>query len=333
MTEIFRYIQLSDLHLCVEDSRHNVHSLHRRNLRTFLDTNSQAGRQRLEKGWLSLLKPASYAPKIVNGAARFCFRYKAIIDGIIITGDLATTGRVIDLQVAEKFVAAPSVVGAHIDQQTATIGSVARPIHLFPGNHDRYVNDAGTPNSPNFQLKFLRYMDHFDPKDGVGYWIKRKNMQRIAFVYADYTLQSRHDASSPLNAYGQGRVYSNTLSATELLTRAIQNRYSNTSIVWLIHFAPFDCGRTLELIDWTMITQAAQRLGVIATLCGHTHDPLKISSGLHTIYCAGSAGCIDREYDSNIHMFEFEIGRYIVIRRRNFTWSNRDQDFVEVRPD
>jgi Calcineurin-like phosphoesterase len=329
VSETFRYIQLSDLHLCVEDSRHNILSLHQRNLRAFLDTASPAGRQRLDRGWRSLFKPASYVPNIVNGAARFCYDRRKMIDGVIVTGDLATTGRLIDLQTAETFIAAKASVGPHIDPKRATISGVEKPIHLLPGNHDKYINDVGSPNSPNFQLKFLNYMENLDPVDGVGYWIKQKNGKHLAFVYSDYTLQSRQDASNPAKAFGQGKVYPNVLGATEVLTRAISSHFPDVSIVWIIHFAPFDCGNNLELLDWAHILKAAERLGVICTLCGHTHDKMRVSSGLHTIYCAGSSGCIDREFESRLHMFEFEFGRYIKITRRNYLWSSTDQEFKE----
>jgi hypothetical protein len=177
-------------------------------------------------------------------------------------------------------------------------------------------------------------MQNLDPQLGtVGYWIKNKREKLLAFVYADFSLQSRLHASNPLYAFGQGRAYPSVLGAAERLTTEIRNRFKDITIIWVLHFAPFDCVTSLRLIDWKSVAVAAARLNILCTLCGHTHDQTKTTINGHTIYCAGSAGCVDSEANSRVHVLEFELDSNVRLKRRNFVWKDSDHDFIEDEND
>src|SRR5712692_3859232 len=92
------YIHLSDIHFCVEPLRHNALTLIKRRPRDLIDTGRAGG-----LGFLSVARPASYIPDIVSGVAKFCFDRRYISDGILITGDLATSGLMSDIRVAHSF--------------------------------------------------------------------------------------------------------------------------------------------------------------------------------------------------------------------------------------
>ena len=251
----------------------------KRRPRDMIDTAWKQGRN---VGFLSFAKPASYVPDIAAGVAQFCLERSAVIDGILFTGDLATTGLMADIGVAYSFIAEPAKNGFVTETGSPTVNVSSAPIHVLPGNHDKFVNVTGAPNCRTFELKFEAYMRNFS--SGVGHWVRRKQGQFIGFLCADFCLQSRQDAlDKVVGPYGQGRVYQDVLEELKSRTFRLRKSYKEIQIVWLIHFAPFDCGYSLQLIDWDRIIDAARALRVLATLCGHTHQASKFVVDSHTI--------------------------------------------------
>lgn len=294
--------------------------LHRR-----LDTTLQ---QAKTSGLSSFLRPASYVPEIVAGVAQFCFERAAVVDGLIITGDLATTGIATDVRAAHRFIAAPPTSGFYSAPRSPTLAFLDSDIiQVIPGNHDKFDDDLGTPNGRNFELRFNSYMPNFS--SGVGHWIDEKEKQRLGFVLADFTLLTRFDATDKLiGAFGQGRVYQDVLD--ELTNRSLLLRRENRDIalVWVIHFAPYDCGHNIQLLDFNRFIDAALRLKIVATLCGHTHRSFKTVVDTHTIYCSGAAGCIDKEHDARVHLLRFDVAEGYFVSRDNFIWTPVQQEFT-----
>jgi 3',5'-cyclic AMP phosphodiesterase CpdA len=325
----FNYIHLSDFHFCTEPSRLSALNLIKRNVRETIDT-VRAQRQLFGIG--SVAKPGSYVPSITSGVAQFCYKNAQSIDGIIVSGDLATTGMPGDIGVARAYVDDASVNGFRSESRKPTLQSARRPIYVLPGNHDRYANNFATTNSKLFDLAFDNYLHKFNGY--VGYWVRRKTGRYLGFVYADFTLRARSDATSRLGVFGQGRVYQDVFDDLKKQTFALKSKYSDINLCWVLHFAPFDCGSHLELVDWQQIAQAASAAGVSATLCGHTHSQAKIQAHGHTIYCAGSAGCVDSEDSSTAHIFRFEIhGGNFNVRRENYKWNGRQVNFERLADD
>jgi hypothetical protein len=319
----FRYIRLSDTHLCVQPSRRNLQQLVRRDVRGLIDT---AREQTRVFGYASLLRPASYAPEIVLGAAQFCFERFESVDGLIATGDLATTGLIYDINAAHSFISAPAIAGFCSAPRTPTIGFLGERVFVLPGNHDKFNDSQGTPNGKNFELKFDGYMPNFE--FGVGHWVVEKEGHKLAFIYADFCLQSRSDASDKVvGPFGQGRVYQDILDELTARTLTIRERFGSIPIVWNVHFAPFDCGIALELLDFQNIIDAAVRLRILATLCGHTHKSTKIEIDKHVVYCSGSTGCIDSESDARIHLLHFAVDEACEVTRETFLWNRANHEF------
>jgi hypothetical protein len=153
---------------------------------------------------------------------------------------------------------------------------------------------------------------------GVGHSVQLKGQCYVGFVYADFALQEPVDAlDRAVGLYGQGRVYGEIMNELRDLTLSLRNRFKGINLFWIIHFAPFDCGYKLRLIDWEEIIQAAPSLGVIATLCGHTHKTAKYIQEKHTVYCGGSAGCVDSETDSLIQVINLDVEGHCRITRQN----------------
>lgn len=285
------------------------------------------------QGLRSFLLPSSYVPEIAKGVAQFCLERRSVADGIIITGDLATTGTPSDISVAKSFVDEPARSGFLSDNRMPTLQSSTLPIYVFAGNHDRYENNKAAPNSVLFDLSFSKYQR--PSTKYVGYWVSEKRGQRLGFVYADFSIRSRSDAEylSPIFAYGQGRVYEDVLADLVEQTQAIWREEGRIPILWLIHFAPFPCGLHLKFIDYEKIVSAAKALGILATVCGHTHQAIKHEVDNHVIYCGGSACCVDSEEDCRIQIIDVEIDAHAHVSRRNFQWSAVSHQFEHLRND
>jgi hypothetical protein len=276
VTVEFSYIHLSDFHFCAQPSRSNALSLIKRDVRGRIDTISTAQAMQSQVrnlGVLSLARPASFVPSIISGVAQFCFERIRAVDGIIVSGDIATTGMGVDLGVARAFVDEPSAGGFTTEANLPTLQAARRPIHLIPGNHDRYANNYAVTNSRSFDFAFENYLRNYDGY--VGNWVRKKRDTFIGFVFADFTLRTRSDATSRVHAFGQGRVYEDVLDELKQRTFRLKADYPGIVLTWLVHFAPFECGAFLEFLDWDKIVAAASAAGVVATMCGHTHQQKK----------------------------------------------------------
>ena len=327
---IFSYLHLTDLHFCQEPLRKNAPSLKKRPWKEIIDTVREQGR---DLGYSSFFLPTSYDPEIARAVAQFCDDWREAVDGIIITGDLSTTGLTVDVGVAEKFIKEPAVSGFLSAGRFPTIASLNLPIHLFAGNHDRYLNNAGKPYSNHFDFVFDSYMDK--KSEFVGSWVSLKEQRQLAFVHADFTLRTRMEASAPklIMAYGQGRVYEDVLSDMKSETFAIRKEFSDAHVVWMIHFAPYECGSSLRFIDHQRFLDAAKALGVVGIICGHTHEAMTKSFASQTIYCGGSSCCVDNVGGCMVHVMHFDIDRKCQISRSTFVWNEDQGEFVHLKDD
>lgn len=323
---VFRYLHLTDLHFCQEPFRKNAPFLAKRPWREIIDT---VGEQTKELGFSSFFLPTSYDPEIAKGVAQFCSEWSDAADGIIITGDLSTTGIPSDVGVAEQFIKEPAASGILSANRFPTIASLGLPIHIFAGNHDRYINVRGRPFSNLFDFAFEEYMDK--ATSVVGSWVSTKQGEQLGFVHGDFTLRTTMEASFPTtkNAFGQGRVYDDVLADMRDASFAIRKNYPEAPIIWMVHFAPYECGTSLRLIDHQRLLDAAQAIGVSAIICGHTHHAMSKTVMSQTIYCGGSSCCVDNVGGCMVHVIDFEVDKKkCALSRSTFTWSEDESEFV-----
>lgn len=288
--------------------------------------------------FLRVAQPESYDPDIVEGVARFAWRYGDEIDCIVITGDLATSGLQVDAAVASDLVDA-SPTDRYFTPNGVTLKPSHRDIHLLAGNHDNYKNDKGEPGGfANFALRFGHRMpNHIS---GVAHSVLRKGVEQreryLGIVLADLSLRSAKDCSAinlaePLLRYGQGRVYSDILYSVQDRTKELRQKYRGIHIVWMIHFAPYDCGLLLQLNDFQDLIESARTLGVSDIICGHTHERRTVSAESLTIHCAGPSGAVGADNSTFVHIHEIEFGASSVgHKRRDFKWHRKIHDFSEV---
>jgi predicted phosphodiesterase len=322
-SSVFRYIHLSDFHLCIEPRRGNVLPLLKLRNLVEPDVWSSVGKQVKRLGPKSILYPASYEPEVLSGAARFCRQKHETVDAIIVSGDLCTTGMLDDLIVAEKFLNGSKSTNTGF---TASIDFCRDKVVTVPGNHDRYKDNFADPNCINFELKFGRFLRNFS--DRVGHWVDAIDQLKIAFVFIDFTLKSKKDAK-PQNRYGRGRAYPEIVEEAISRSDLLIHKYPNAHLVWVLHFAPYDCGDFLMLEGSDAMLSAATKCNVKAILNGHTHKPLFDYHDGIPIACAGSTCAFDSTGSHAIHILEFrayENGNFTV-SREDFGWDARNQEF------
>jgi 3',5'-cyclic AMP phosphodiesterase CpdA len=111
-----------------------------------------------------LVLPASYDERPLLAAADFVSQVSDDLHLLVLLGDLATTGISDDLLVAEQTFLDASV-SKHLNAALEPkFGGLDVPLHVVPGNHDRYQDDFATPGSTEFDKVFRSV---YAPTNGV----------------------------------------------------------------------------------------------------------------------------------------------------------------------
>ena len=230
----------------------------------------------------------AYSPGTLSRFLAFLRQQRATLDGIIITGDIATTGRSFDLEKAFNVI-------------KHRIEPMGVDLCLLPGNHDRWIPYRKGKDSVLFSLgydpggkDFHSLFGDFWTGDVNTFTTSRDNF-RVAVITADLSLRSAHDAEiwKFINKHGQGKVYDDILKDLESATlRVLEDREITTAVLWAVHFPPFcpDIGSDLRLLDETHLLEKADELGVSFILAGHSHvgrvyDTLPYNT---YVFCAGT---------------------------------------------
>ncbi|HKY42555.1 MAG TPA: metallophosphoesterase [Pyrinomonadaceae bacterium] len=231
----------------------------------------------------------AYSNNKVNRFLAFLRNQAAPVDRIIITGDIATTGRSFDLEKAFTVI-------------DGRLKPIDVDLCLLPGNHDRWVphfkghrsaiRSVGyDPGGTDFHTIFTSF---WGPEDIRTTTIVKNNF-KVVVVAADLSLRSARDALiwKFVNKHGQGRVYDDILEGLEKATlHSLGTDEQTTAVIWALHFPPFspDIGADLRIIDEQLLLDKAEELGVRVILAGHSHvanhytaDPYQIE-----VICAGT---------------------------------------------
>jgi Icc-related predicted phosphoesterase len=154
----------------------------------------------------------------------------------------------------------------------------------------------------------------------------------LATVLADFSFTSKVEAKGRRHLFGGGSVNDATLQALRDSTHALRSadelKKKRLEVVWVIHFAPFSCGKSLELVGHERVIDSAEKAGVKFVLCGHTHSShYHETNGVHII-CAGAATSVDCK--NQIHEIDIDVDSRTA-EVKTYEFSKRDKEFLEVK--
>jgi UDP-2,3-diacylglucosamine pyrophosphatase LpxH len=283
----FRFVHLSDLHFAVIPS--HINPLPDPDLDRLYKAAWILGLERSGDSPWSL--PTTYDPDVAVVLAQKLATLvgSSAIDGIIVTGDVATTGNLADLRVAKGFLTGTFAQGTvPSDLADGFMNFMDRTrVVLLPGNHDRY-SDCFLKRSQHFegdQAFGPSWCGGYAARSGVKadsncpqlrYAVVRKNIdgneERLILVQMDFSLMRALDANSVFGVLGQGYAYIGIIRRLTQLTSELRSNHNSEAIVWLCHFPPEAKEKEeLELRFGERLSRAAKKCGVPLLLAGHIH--------------------------------------------------------------
>jgi 3',5'-cyclic AMP phosphodiesterase CpdA len=244
----------------------------------------------------------------VDAFAAFAHANRAGFDVLVLSGDLATTGRLKDLSTAQAFLnrdVGPGTSGYHEARGQPTLRAGGRPIVLVPGNHDRYTR-FHLPGGRNFDATFRAY---WGAGQGVQLrWTGQRSGATLVLLGVDFSLR-RHDmGSGALGFLGRGRVYRKRLDQLHSLTRQARSQSPGCAVLWVMHFEPEARNPLLALLDERRLIAVLQDQPADAILCGHTHASTlnKTFAGVPTFVC-GTTTQHASIHGNTLHVLDVEV--------------------------
>lgn len=263
-------------------------------------------------------KAASYDDVPLLAAADFLERVSPDLDLLVVLGDLATTGMDEDLSVASD-VFLHDGIPEHLNADLAPrLGGLGIPMHVVPGNHDRYQDDWATPGGTGFDRVFSSI---YKPTKGVCSQSLENDDLAMGIISADFSFAAGTDAKY-WRRLGRGAVDDIVLSELDYQTRTWQRNHPGMPAMWALHFSPADGVKTsLVLEEREKVTDLAVKLNVNHIFCGHTHLR-KREIGTHPhIYCSGSVSAIDSIDKHYVHICTLEKDTSDLLQLRVFDFK------------
>lgn len=236
---------------------------------------------------------SSYDPSVLLSFGQFVYKQvqRGLLDAIILTGDISTSGSQEDLQKAADFVYEPADFGFGWQTETgdARLGDVGVPIWILPGNHDRYDTSliGYVPGGELFDEMFSASWNG----PVMSYGPIPKGNLTVSVIGVDFNLRRTKDCDRMLGWLAQGKVYDEILNRLEVTTKALPPD-ARGCVIWAMHFPPAypRVSSYLELLESDLLVLRANECNIRAILAGHTHDAVKYrrSNMKFDVFCAGT---------------------------------------------
>jgi predicted phosphodiesterase len=264
------------------------------------------------KAFLKKMTASSYEPDVLKRLTLFIYnnaRKKKIdgrehteqgedkIDGVILSGDLATTGIQLDIDKVKRFLSS-SIDPVHPwknQDGEATLTAVSIPIWIVPGNHDRFEPTRQSfrfqgvplpiffyPGAPGFDQ--IANFKHTPARElgALPDWTSGPTPFRVVVLGADFSLRQFGDHDDFYGWLAQGCVYDDVLQQLIDKTEAAKSKHKEHNqgvpcILWVVHFPPGfpHLSKPHRLLFEAKFTSAANNHGIKAILAGHTHEQVK----------------------------------------------------------
>lgn len=269
-SQTFRLAHASDLHLAQRPGHRGVSDLSSKWRKLALVLQAAAGRDARDIMSTYSTKQLRALLRSLRGLSRFS---RGEYDGIIITGDLATTGLAADMRSARNVLDGSGIGG--LDLRMVGALPPERTV-LLPGNHDRYAGRWLSPHSAQFEMgahfgsNWCTHSPiHSDSRSQLNSVVlPEKNGVHLAVVTADLALIST--PLNLLNAWGCGLAHASVLS--EMVAQTQAHTSAGIAVIWAMHFPPVPgVPWHLALTKDSAVGDAARSAGVEVILAGHTH--------------------------------------------------------------
>lgn len=329
MSVVFRLVHLSDLHFSTTPNR--------------LPSPVQTGRltavfEALVEGHRgNWFRPASHSTRAARAVARY-LATKIIPeespDVLVVTGDLAATGAVSDLEAARDYLSGSVGAWQNADQEPRLAPGDSH-LQVLPGNHDRYHKGTLFPGATGFEMVFAHVWSASPECERVSRpLLVDKGGEALAIICGDFTLRDALHACPPVFGYiGRGMAYEDVVAALVAHTHSVrEERGGKVGVIWAVHFPPqFPGGnQNLALQDEQKLISAASDAGIHLLLAGHTHSDCVYSSGSLKVSCVGSATQADAESAWHFSLNEVIVERGVVVGGSvtPFRFDKSRQNFV-----
>ena len=354
---IFRLGHITDLHfstregwLCPGDGSNSPSDFGKRAYRHIV-------RADIRRSISDLFHPSGYSADAAQNLFHSLAKEAPSLDAVIITGDLATTGEAVDLQIAANFLGGtPPTWWNNRRGGIPSLIAQGVPVVTLPGNHDRY-DGLFQPRSRKFEKFFGMYWDmdiaeiSFSPNPilsetgRVRYTTLERDGVVLGVVMADLSLDDAHSGSGLGGFIGQGRaaakILEEMIQSTKIIRLGTESERMQSAVIWAVHFPPEFPGLDLELalLQGQDLVEAADQSGVSVLLAGHTHESISytaVSSGGHelNIICSGPSCGMSEHGNFSYSILEINAdGTTITVNPIHYKWIDwkfRQQDYFPV---
>lgn len=277
-------------------------------------------------GWWKKTTASSHDPETLEALAEFIYENakekfdadgneiteegEGKLDGVVITGDLATTGSTGDVEMVSKFLRAKFNPrhphrSRESDYRGATLSAVRVPVLCLPGNHDRFIPTREMylgifpiffkPGGTEFDRLVEDYSQRVVHSIELTDELSHGRRLKVVVLGADLTLSHFDDHTRLFGWLAQGKVRSHICRRLVAMTEQVKEQKKEDEVLcvlWAIHFPPDFPGVRdhSRLLGERQLIKAANRAGVHAVLAGHTHQHLtyRNPSMSFRVFCCGT---------------------------------------------
>lgn len=353
---IFNIVQISDFHLCTEPDWLTPYDEGSILDRVAAAYDTLLGKRSTRGRVLPLAYPSSFDSDVAIGLLKHLRPKIDSLDAIIVSGDVATTGRVEDLEVAKDFlngVLPPTLLlNPWVELEGVKPSLLADPkkcVITLPGNHDRYDGITARPGLRNFEKIFGSLWDmerqHAHQPPGTSNRIRVATIKKedclLILCFGDCSLNSMQEAQGAFAHFGQGIASDQVVKDLEKATRGAKERAKDlgltSCVAWIIHFPPHfpEINPDLKLINEDSLVYMAEACGIDLLLSGHTHETLSYrATGKHRgipVYCCGATTGLSNHQSYSYNELQIEVeSRGVKTKATQYIWSYSEDHLTFV---